>query len=136
MQRWANVRLNQQRSTAASNVEPQLLKRLLEDRRRMEGGGALHLWVKVSLPFKSDHWSRRLALQRSTNILLSGLIPFGRCCASAAPSCCQLHPSFRAGFEICCREAGFMPTRRLQAEPVSTIHINGMEFFNGDLNNR
>lgn len=40
-----------------SNMEPQLLERVLEDRRRMEGGGALYLWVKVSLPFKNDHWS-------------------------------------------------------------------------------
>lgn len=50
-----------------SNMEPlqQLLERLLEDRRRMEGGGALYLWVKVSLPFKNDHWSWRLALQKS-----------------------------------------------------------------------
>lgn len=37
--------------------EPQRLKGLLEDRGRVEGGGALYLRVRCSLAFANDHWS-------------------------------------------------------------------------------
>lgn len=39
--------------------------------------------------------------------------------------------SFRAAFESCCSEAGFM-----QAEPASPFPINVIEFFNEDLSDR